>query len=774
MKHKKGLTLIELLAVIAILGVLVVFAVPNVLESYRKSKKHNFVNEAKTVYSESVNKFAEQRTQGKKINLVSNDEEKGFNLNLQNEKDLKYTVRMDNSGGVTSFKLSNSEFCIVGVGDFLDEYSIDEIIELKTDEDRARCNITTFKDGEKLTIDLLSNYKYYPIETEHNPKKIYLKFNDDWYDEYNRVINKIEIPKKVNYFFDNFHVGNTTVIDCGGNIVLDNAGTGLFDDGVKVAADAYSTFSKKCFTIKYNGGSGTSGSMENTLYCYGDKINLSENKFTKKGHIFKGWTGLGKTWNDKEELPLINDNNENDADLTNFKVTRSTCNQANAVKELTAVWKVNEFIVTLVSDHKGFNSDLTTNQITVTYDGTYSNLPTPSISGYTFLGWYTAETGGTIVNKTDKVNLTGDITLYAHYKPNEYGLDINPDFNDFGRNYNEGAHVKSFDLKIVDENGKTIYDTKNIQDYCATKTNTNCAYNVGEFNATYYITNIKYRDGYKYKDSSLRNDTVHTSSNLNVISSNATTITFKHLYAGELFFSINTYATEWVYDYTGSVQSFTAPIAGTYKLEVWGAEGGKDGTHGVGGKGGYSIGNVSLSANQTIYVAVGGQGESSKSAAKGGFNGGGNAGKHDSSGGGGGATHIGKSNAVLKDTPSSNVYIVAGGGGGGGYSCNMHGGAGGGTTGGNGDAQGGSQTSGGSGSVAGSYGQGASRPYSDSCDGAGGGGGYYGGGASNCNANSYKDGGGGGGSGYIGGVSNGSMQSGVRSGNGYARITLVE
>ena len=33
--------------------------------------------------------------------------------------------------------------------------------------------------------------------------------------------------------------------------------------------------------------------------------------------------------------------------------------------------------------------------------------------------------------------------------------------------------------------------------------------------------------------------------------------------------------------------------------------------------------------------------------------------------------------------------------------------------------------------------------------------------------------GGGGGSGYIGGVTGGSMQNGVRSGNGYARITVI-
>lgn len=30
----------------------------------------------------------------------------------------------------------------------------------------------------------------------------------------------------------------------------------------------------------------------------------------------------------------------------------------------------------------------------------------------------------------------------------------------------------------------------------------------------------------------------------------------------------------WNFDYTGAVQTFTAPRDGTYKLEVWGAQGG--------------------------------------------------------------------------------------------------------------------------------------------------------------------------------------------------------
>jgi len=53
--------------------------------------------------------------------------------------------------------------------------------------------------------------------------------------------------------------------------------------------------------------------------------------------------------------------------------------------------------------------------ITVTNGGTYSALPTPSRANYTFDGWYTAASGGSKVNTTDTVNLTGNTTLCAHW-----------------------------------------------------------------------------------------------------------------------------------------------------------------------------------------------------------------------------------------------------------------------------------------------------------------------------------------------------------------------
>ena len=58
------------------------------------------------------------------------------------------------------------------------------------------------------------------------------------------------------------------------------------------------------------------------------------------------------------------------------------------------------------------------------------------------------------------------------------------------------------------------------------------------------------------------------------------------------------------YNYTGSVQQVDLP-AGTYKLEVWGAEGGGGQNNTLGGKGGYSKGNITLLNNTVLYIYVG-------------------------------------------------------------------------------------------------------------------------------------------------------------------------
>jgi len=217
------------------------------------------------------------------------------------------------------------------------------------------------------------------------------------------------------------------------------------------------------------------------------------------------------------------------------------------------------------------------------------------------------------------------------------------------------------------------------------------------------------------------------------------------------------------YNYTGGAQTYTAPRAGTFQFQVYGAAGGN------GGNGGYAIGNYSLSANQVINIYVGGAGNAGATNRSGGWNGGGgvNAAYSDGNNGtGGGGTDI-----RVGGTALGNRVIVAGGGGGGVGGTISTVGHGGGISGtaatGNasypGTANGGTQSAGGTGTRAnGALGVGGTSAR------AGGGGGYYGGGVSG--GTGYY---GGGGSGYTGGVSSGSMSNGSRAGNGAAVITFV-
>ncbi|WP_434503168.1 glycine rich domain-containing protein [Prevotella sp.] len=71
---------------------------------------------------------------------------------------------------------------------------------------------------------------------------------------------------------------------------------------------------------------------------------------------------------------------------------------------------------------------------------------------------------------------------------------------------------------------------------------------------------------------------------------------------------------------TGSMQQFMATNAGTYKLEVWGAQGGTDSSDEItAGKGGYARGQINLTNMQIIYVCIGGQGGSTASTGSGGY-----------------------------------------------------------------------------------------------------------------------------------------------------------
>ena len=217
--------------------------------------------------------------------------------------------------------------------------------------------------------------------------------------------------------------------------------------------------------------------------------------------------------------------------------------------------------------------------------------------------------------------------------------------------------------------------------------------------------------------------------------------------------------------YTGTAQAISLP-RGQYIIECWGAQGGYRSSSDYGGKGGYSVGTLTLTQSTDLYIYVGGAGNSSttrlsnnSSIYEGGFNGGGH--RYDYKGGGG-ATDV----RIGKDSLYARI-IVAGGGGSDG-ATNKKGMYGGGLEGGSttescgSGGYGGTQTgntwltttrstnaSYDTASCYAGFGFGGNGNYASSGYGGAGGGGWYGGSGSYPDGSGDDDRGGGGGSGYV-------------------------
>lgn len=235
------------------------------------------------------------------------------------------------------------------------------------------------------------------------------------------------------------------------------------------------------------------------------------------------------------------------------------------------------------------------------------------------------------------------------------------------------------------------------------------------------------------------------------------------------------------FDYTGGYQTFTVPVSGTYKVELWGAGVGAI-SNGAGvplSYGSYVSGLIKMQENQKLYIYVGENGYAElsnpdKQTYR--YNGGGygnyvcykyylNYENNPNKGGsysGGGATDIRLENGDWNnfDSLKSRIMVAAGSGGintldrykpsnggglysedGGYYGDEKY------------KATGATQTS--SGSANGKFGLGGFAIYGgDVCnisDGGGGGGGYYGGGGSNTGNNAFQASTGAGGSSFISG-----------------------
>ena len=124
--NKNGFTLVELLAVIAILGMLALIALPNIVDKFNSSKDTNFVSEAEAVYKAANNQYVLDQAQGRTglcyVYNISVSQElclsgRPKELDVSQREGFGYAVIFDNNGTITYFVVQDDSHKIELSGD---------------------------------------------------------------------------------------------------------------------------------------------------------------------------------------------------------------------------------------------------------------------------------------------------------------------------------------------------------------------------------------------------------------------------------------------------------------------------------------------------------------------------------------------------------------------------------------------------------------------------------------------------------------------------------
>lgn len=155
----------------------------------------------------------------------------------------------------------------------------------------------------------------------------------------------------------------------------------------------YAHWTANSYTLTFNKNGGNTPSKASMSVTY-DSTYSSLATCSRTGYTFKEW-------------------NTNSSG-TGTKIANGDTVKITANTTVYAIWTVNTYTVTFNANGGGTPNPASK---TVTYDAAYGTLATISRSGYKFLGWFTAASGGNQVLANTTVQITANQTLYAHWEP---------------------------------------------------------------------------------------------------------------------------------------------------------------------------------------------------------------------------------------------------------------------------------------------------------------------------------------------------------------------
>ena len=215
------------------------------------------------------------------------------------------------------------------------------------------------------------------------------------------------IPTKTGYTFNGYY---DTTDTSGTRYYNQNGKSWHVWDKSELAVTLYAAWKANTYKVQYNANGG-SGSMSTSSHTYDAAKALTANAFTRAGYTFLGWatssSATSATYTDKQSV----------SNLTST---------SGATVNLYAVWKKDTYTVTF-----NFTSGTGgTTSVTATYGSAMPSVTPPTKTGFTFKGYYDAESGGTQNYNADGTSAKNwdkeaDATLYARWSRNTYAVTLN-------------------------------------------------------------------------------------------------------------------------------------------------------------------------------------------------------------------------------------------------------------------------------------------------------------------------------------------------------------
>ena len=406
MKKKKGFTLIELLASLVILAFILVIAVPRIVNVIDNSKLGTITSSAKVVLDSAEKKQSENQVLENPSNIncenVSKLNDTDYNsCDLTFNNHIPYIVLVG-SGKLEGYKCEGTKDdlnCrkVVNISLTIDldggtgnnqagSYERNTTLELNSPSKEGY----TFTGWEIVSGDGSVNNNVLTLGIKDIKIKALYQLNEQKLNidldggtgnnqagSYKVGSNvTLIVPTKEGYDFSGWELISGNSILSGNTIAIGSEETTIKATWIK----------KVTLTLNLDGGTITS----NASGVYSRNTTITLGTPTKTGYDFSKWQITA-----------------GDSVLSGNKLTIGTTDTT-----IKAVYTAKKYTVT----YNANGGTVSGTSKSVTYNAKYGTLPTPQRAGYSFLGWYTAKTGGSKITETTVVKITSNQTIYAQWK----------------------------------------------------------------------------------------------------------------------------------------------------------------------------------------------------------------------------------------------------------------------------------------------------------------------------------------------------------------------